>query len=149
MAVDYTDALSANWIIFPLYPIKNGKCTCENEGCEAAGKQPKAKNWQHSQHLDETQLAYLEDFDGLFFGNQLLDHPGGLVQDSAVGVVGVDGRAGGCESAEKRPAGSGRPAYIGKPGSGAAAHSYFTSTSEKSRRAALSEYPGIDLKRTA
>lgn len=148
MAVDYTDALSANWIIFPLYPIKNGKCTCENEGCEAAGKHPKAKNWQHSQHLDETQLAYLEDFDGLFFGNQLLDHHGVLVDKSKLLVVDVDGRNGGFESAEKLKHVRGQAAYIVKTGSGAGEHWYFKNTSEKSLRAALSEYPGIDFKST-
>src|SRR5699024_12298752 len=42
----------------------------------------------------------------------------------------------------------GQAAYIVKTGSGAGEHWYFKNTSEKSLRAALSEYPGIDFKST-
>src|SRR5699024_7751125 len=89
-----------------------------------------------------------EDFDGLFFGNQLLDHHGVLVDKSKLLVVDVDGRNGGFESAEKLKHVRGQAAYIVKTGSGAGEHWYFKNTSEKSLRAALSEYPGIDFKST-
>lgn len=148
MSVDYTDALDAGWRIFPLYPIKNGKCTCEKEDCKDAGKHPKAGNWQHTQPLDETQLAYLEDFDGLFFGNQLIDNYGIVVNTSGLIVVDVDGRNGGFESAKKITAMRDQCGFIVRTGSGGGEHWYFKNTSDQSLRTNLSDYPGIDFKST-
>lgn len=148
MTVDYTDALEQNWRIFPLYPIKNGKCTCEKDECNAAGKHPKASNWQHTQPMDDTQLAYLEDFDGIFFGNQLLDHYGIVVDTSGLLVVDVDGRNGGLESAKKLSHVREKAGFIVKTGSGAGEHWYFRYSGDASLRQSLPEYSGIDFKST-
>ena len=96
-AIDYTDALDANWIIFPLHGATNGKCHCGNDECKAILKHPVASNWQHTERYDEAQLAYLEDEDEIFKGNQLIDHYGVLVNKSGLIVVDVDGRNGGMD----------------------------------------------------
>ena len=93
--IDYEDYLAAGLIIFPLHPVVNGKCSCEKPDCEAAAKHPKSSAWQHTQPYDDDQLEYLEDVEGIFFGNQLLDHFGVLV--NGLLVVDVDGRNGGFE----------------------------------------------------
>src|SRR5690554_4916781 len=104
-AIDYTDELDAGWVIFPLYLImrtaEGVRCGCLNPACEAIGKHPRASNWQHTQPYDEEQLAYLEDFEGEYFGNQLIDSHGIVVASSGLLVVDVDGRNGGFASAEK------------------------------------------------
>src|SRR5690554_1144459 len=103
--IDYTDALDVGWRIFPLHDIlrtPDGKrCGCLDPDCPAIGKHPRSAAWQHTQDWDETQLEYLEDFDGVFFGNQLLDGYGIVVKTSGLLVVDVDGRNGGFEAAKE------------------------------------------------
>jgi len=143
--VDYTDAIEAQWIIFPLHPVINGKCGCENPKCAAAAKHPKASNWQHSTLYDDDQLEYLEDFEGVYFGNQLLDHYGVLVKGLL--VVDVDGRNGGFESAEKLQHIRAQSKFIVRTGSGGGEHWYFKLSDDVGRLAQnLKDYPGIDFK---
>src|SRR5690554_732349 len=102
--IDYTDALDAGWRIFPLHDIvitSDGKrCGCGDPECKTIGKHPRSAAWQHTQDWDDTQLAYLEDEDGTFFGNQFLDGYGIVTNTSELLVVDVDGRNGGFESAK-------------------------------------------------
>lgn len=154
-AIDYTDELDAGWVIFPLYPImrtaEGVRCGCLNPACEAIGKHPRASNWQHTQLYDEEQLAYLEDFEGEYFGNQLIDSHGVVVASSGLLVVDVDGRNGGFASAEKLKRIREQARYIVRTGSGNGEHWYFTIPAEwvgKSLSGTLRDYPGIDFKST-
>lgn len=152
-AVDYTDELAADWIIFPLYPIVRTaagvSCGCGEPDCGAIGKHPRASNWQHTQPYDEAQLAYLEDFDDEFFGNQLVDNHGVVVASSGLLVVDVDGRNGGFDSAESLQHIRDQSCYIVRTGSGNGEHWYFSVPQEwvgKSLSGTLRDYPGIDFK---
>lgn len=149
-AVDYTDALDASWRIFPLHSFEltaNGAvCACGRESCEAAGKHPKASNWQHTQPYDDTQLAYLEDDAGIFGGNQLLDHYGIVVNTSGLLVVDVDGRNGGFESAKKLQAIRDKCGFIVETGSGAGEHWYFKNIADFELLTNHADYKGIDFK---
>lgn len=151
--IDYTDELEAGWIIFPLHQIIRSaagvSCGCLNPDCEAIGKHPRASNWQHTQRYDEDQLAYLEDFDEEFFGNQLINSHGVVVASSGLLVVDVDGRNGGFESAKKLAAVRAQAGYIVRTGSGNGEHWYFKLPAEwagKSLSGTLRDYPGIDFK---
>lgn len=148
--VDYTDALDANWVIFPLQPIINGQCGCGDEECKAVGKHPKDKGWQNTQPYDEHQLEYLEDHEDMFLGNQLLNNYGVLVKDLL--VVDVDQRNGGVESIARLNKDLGisieeSALFSVQTGSGgASAHHYFRSTEPLRLKQTLHEYPGIDFK---
>ena len=155
MTIDYTDELDAGWIIFPLHRIDRTqncvRCGCGDDECQAIGKHPRASNWQHTQPYDDDQLAYLEDFDEEFFGNQLIDNHGVVVASSGLIIVDVDGRNGGFESAERLSHIRERASYIVRTGSGNGEHWYFTIPAEwvgKSLSGTLRDYPGIDFKST-
>jgi hypothetical protein len=155
MAVDYTDELEADWIIFPLHAIlrtaEGVRCACGDLECSAIGKHPKASNWQHTQPYDDEQLALLEDHDGEWFGNQLLDNHGVVVATSGLLVVDVDGRNGGFESAAQLAHIREQAGYIVRTGSGNGEHWYFTVPADwtgKSLSGTLRDYPGIDFKST-
>ncbi len=145
-AIDYEDYLAAGLIIFPLHPVVNGRCSCEKPDCEAAAKHPKSSAWQHTQPYDDDQLEYLEDVEGIFFGNQLLDHFGVLV--NGLLVVDVDGRNGGFESAEKLKHIRDQCEFIVRTGSGNGEHWYFKAQDAVRLAQTLSDYPGIDFKST-
>lgn len=98
------------------------------------------------QIYDEDQLAYLEDFENMFFGNQLLDHYGIVVSTSGLLVVDVDGRNGGFESSEKIKHIREQCEFIVKTGSGSGEHWFFKNDGETSLRTKLPDYPGIDFK---
>lgn len=155
MAVDYTDEIDADWIIFPLHAILRTadgvRCACGDLECSAIGKHPKASNWQHTQPYDDEQLALLEDHDGEWFGNQLLDNHGVVVTTSGLLVVDVDGRNGGFESAAQLAHIREQAGYIVRTGSGNGEHWYFTVPADwigKSLSGTLRDYPGIDFKST-
>ena len=154
-AIDYTDELAAGWIIFPLHTINRTAsgvtCGCLDPACQAIGKHPRASNWQHTQPYDEEQLAYLEDFDGEYFGNQLIDNHGVVVASSGLLIVDVDGRNGGFASAERLQHIREQARYIVRTGSGNGEHWYFSIPSEwvgKALSSTLRDYPGIDFKST-
>lgn len=155
MTIDYTDELDAGWVIFPLHQIirdaSGARCGCGAPECEAIGKHPRASNWQHTQPYDDEQLAYLEDFDGDFFGNQLIDNHGVVVATSGLVIVDVDGRSGGFESAKALAHIREQARYIVRTGSGNGEHWYFTIPAEwvgKSLSGTLRDFPGIDFKST-
>ena len=147
--IDYKDALAVGWIIIPLHRMTmtatGVKCLCERPDCEAAGKHPKASNWQAAQPFSEQQLAYLEDEDGIFGGNQLLDSHGVVLKQSGLLVVDVDGRNGGFESAKALAHIREACGYIVETGSGSGEHWYFKAA-DADLRTKLDGYPGIDFK---
>lgn len=147
MAIDYTDYLNAGLTIFPLHPIEGGACGCGNEDCKAAGKHPKAKNWQESEPLTAAQVAMLEDLDGLFFGNQLERGFGVLLGKSRLLVVDVDGRNGGMETAAKLQHIRDKCLFVVASGSGYGEHWYFILPDDgKTYATTLPQHPGIDFK---
>lgn len=156
MQITYKQALEAGWVVFPLHPIIKDahgslSCGCGDVKCSAIGKHPRASSWQHTGVFDAEQLAYLEDEDGQFFGNQLLRHHGVLLPASSLLVVDVDGRNGGWASAEKLAHIRAQAGYIVKTGSGDGEHWYFHIPAEwhgRSLVTGLKEYPGIDFKST-
>lgn len=154
-AIDYTDALGAGWRIFPLHDIlhtPDGKrCGCLDPDCPAIGKHPRSAAWQHTQDWDETQLEYLEDFDGVFFGNQLLDGYGIVVKTSGLLVVDVDGRNGGFETAKELEHIRDQAAFIVRTGSGNGEHWYFkvpADWQDKPLSTTLHTHKGVDFKST-
>ena len=155
MTVTYEDAIKADWRVFPLHEIidtPNGKaCGCMQEDCKAIGKHPRSGAWQHTQVWDDVQLEYLEDIDGEFFGNQLLDGYGIVVNTSGLLGVDIDGRNGGFESAKALQAYRDKCGYIVQSGSRNGEHWYFKipqSWQGKRFLTNLSEYKGIDFKST-
>lgn len=151
--IDYTDALDANWRIFPLHDINYAEgrqfCGCGHEDCEAIGKHPRAGNWQITPVWDEDQLSYLEDEDELFFGNQLIDGYGIVVNTSGLIVVDVDGRNGGFESADKLAEIREKCGFIVESGSCNGEHWYFAlPESDDNYLTNHKDYAGIDFKTT-
>ena len=151
--MDYTDALAADWRICPLHEIimlEGGEraCGCGNPDCEAIGKHPRQANWQIGAKWDDAQLAYLEDEDGEFFGNQLIDGHGVVLQPSGLLVVDVDGRNGGWESAKKLADIRAQCGYIVFTGSQNGEHWYFKAPAGVDLRQSHQDYPGIDFKST-
>lgn len=149
--VDYTDALKAGWRVFPLHDIiytpEGAKCGCEREDCQAAGKHPRSRNWQRTPIWDDDQLAYLEDYEGLFNGNQLTNGYGIVVDTSGLLVVDVDGRNGGLETAKGLQHIRDQCGFIVQSGSGYGEHWYFT-IPEGSPPLMMThpDYKGIDFK---
>ena len=151
--MDYTDALAAEWRICPLHeiiirPDGTRACGCGNPGCEAIGKHPRMANWQIGARWDAEQLAYLEDEEGEFFGNQFLDGHGVVLQPSGLLVVDVDGRNGGFPSAKKLAHIREQCGYIIQTGSQSGEHWYFKAPEGVDLRQTHQEYPGIDFKST-
>ena len=151
--MDYTDALAAEWRICPLHEIiilPDGKraCGCGNPACEAIGKHPRMANWQIGARWDAEQLAYLEDEEGEFFGNQFLDGHGVVLQPSGLLVVDVDGRNGGFPSAKKLAHIREQCGYIIQTGSQNGEHWYFKAPEGVDLRQTHQDYQGIDFKST-
>lgn len=144
--IDYQDELAAGWRIFPLHPIEGGKCGCGNAECTAIGKHPKSANWQHTPAWDAEQLKFLEDEEGHFFGNQLQDGHGVVVQTSGLLVVDVDGRNGGWESAKKLAHIRAQAGYIVQTGSQNGEHWYFKAPHCMALSGQIKHLPGIDFK---
>lgn len=71
-AVEY---LQAGMTLFPLHPIVQGKCRCENPDCEAAGKHPLRKNWQHQERESEATVkeVWIDVYECNSFGWKLDD----------------------------------------------------------------------------
>lgn len=149
--VDYTDAIDAGWRVFPLHEIikteDRVRCGCEREDCEAIGKHPRSRNWQHTPIWDEDQLAYLEDHDGLFNGNQLEDGYGIVVDTSGLLVVDIDGRNGGLETAKRLQHIRDKCGFVVESGSGIGMHWYFKMPADAPQLMGKhKDYPGIDFK---
>jgi len=145
--VTYQDALEQGWRVFPLYPIVDGRCGCGDERCESAGKHPRDKSWQNTPVWSDVQLAYLEDDEGVFHGNQLLEGYGVVVNTSGLLVVDVDGRNGGFASAEKLKWLRDQCGFIVRTGSHDGEHWYFKMPEHDKRlSSAHRDYKGIDFK---
>lgn len=148
----YQEHLAQNHTVIPIHPIgSEGKCSCGNPACKAAGKHARGTNWQNPPQMTTDRLARLEDRDGIFrTGNQLLNY-GVLLPQSGIIVVDVDGRNGGFASVESLQYVRNTCGYIVESGSGNGEHWYFYLPPEwrgKKLKTSIPEYKGIDFKST-
>jgi putative DNA primase/helicase len=44
------------WFVFPLYGIKDGRCTCSQSNCKSSGKHPRLSDWQNKATRDIWQI---------------------------------------------------------------------------------------------
>ena len=140
----HQDYREAGLRIFPIWPIENGRCTCGNPQCpeEAAGKHPRASNWQHTPEWSDEQVENFETYGWFETGFGVLCR--GLL------VVDVDERNGGDIGLEKliqdfpEIAGCG---FVVRTGSGGKSrHYYFKAPDGVSLMGKLDGYKGIDFK---
>ena len=90
----YNQFLEAGYPIFGLHGIReDGSCGCENPRCEAAGKHPILKQWQHSPLWSDDQLEVMHETGQLATGYGVLCN--GLI------VIDMDPRNGGNKSITK------------------------------------------------
>ncbi|WP_299313461.1 bifunctional DNA primase/polymerase [uncultured Halomonas sp.] len=138
----YNDFIEADIRIFPLWPIEGGACTCGDEECHAAGKHPRASNWQHSPEWSEDQIEAMEESGQFATGYGVV--VAGLL------VVDVDERNGGADSYAKLGEDFPEIAAAGlvvRTGSGGASrHLYFKLPEDAALVQNLPQYPGIDFK---
>ena len=148
----YQEHLTQNHTVIPIHPIgEDGRCTCGNAACSAAGKHARGSGWQNPPQLTTDRLARLEDRDGIFrTGNQLLNY-GVLLPQSGLIVVDIDGRNGGFASVERLQYARNSCGYIVESGSGNGEHRYFYLPPEwrgKKLKTRIPEYKGLDFKST-
>jgi hypothetical protein len=48
IAIDALAYTSMGWAVFPLHPVRNGRCACAYPDCDAAGKHPIPTRWQNT-----------------------------------------------------------------------------------------------------
>lgn len=142
--MNHRDFFEAGFRVFPLWPIKDGKCTCEKPNCppEAAGKHPRASNWQHTPVWSDEQMDNYDEYGFFETGYGILCN-GWLVID-------VDARNGGNAGYEKLIADYPQIAASGlivSTGSGGGSkHLFFKAPPGAALVSKLKEYDGIDFK---
>lgn len=139
----HRDFLDAGLRVFPLWPISGTECGCGDPDCAAAGKHPRASNWQHSPHWSDDQLDIMEEM------GQFATGYGVLVR--VLLCVDVDERNGGAESFERLcadlPGLAEHCGLVVKTGSGGRSrHLYYRLPESVALVQALAAYPGIDFK---
>lgn len=87
---DAEEYLSSGLRLIPIHPIVQGKCSCENPNCNAAGKHPLRANWQNQRLVDS---AIFEVWRDVYQCNAL-----GWALDQDHIVIDIDPRNGGTES---------------------------------------------------
>lgn len=130
--------------IFPLWPIVDGECSCQNPECTAAGKHPSAPSWQHTPIWSDDQIDFIEESGQIDTGYGCLVS-GGLL------VIDVDARNGGVGSFERlltEYPDIGFAGLVVDTGSrGGSRHYYFRVPLPPVALAqTLDAYPGIDFK---
>lgn len=142
-AVQYARAFwEAGLHVFPLNGFTGKQCGCGDERCQAAGKHPRAKNWQHTPLWDDEQMDNIEEAGWFSSGYGVLCK--GLL------VIDVDVRNGGEESYARLVAAVPEIASAGlivRSGRGdGGRHLYFSLPEAVPMVQHLSEYRGIDFK---
>jgi hypothetical protein len=139
----YRDFVESGFRIFGLYSIVDGRCSCGNDHCTAAGKHPIASNWQHTPHWSDDQLDVMEMTDQLATGY------GVLVSDGLL-VIDVDARNGGIVSYQKLlesiPAIAGAGLVVNTGSGGGSKHLFFSVPADAALMQHHQDYPGIDFK---
>ena len=139
----YTDFMDAGYRIFGLYQVLPGPlCGCGEPTCNAIGKHPVARSWQHTPMWSEDQLDIMEQTDQLKTGYGVL--VSGLL------VVDIDARNGGMQSYQRLiediPEVMGAGLVVETGSGGGSKHLYFALPEPVALVQTLDEYPGIDFK---
>ncbi|NEP82436.1 MAG: hypothetical protein F6K39_32385 [Okeania sp. SIO3B3] len=133
--------------VFPLWGFTGtgdtATCECGRSNCDAAGKHPRAANWQHTPLWDEDQLGAIGEAGHFDSGYGVLC--AGLL------VIDVDARNGGVDSfaklAEAIPEIGGAGMVVETGSGGGSRHLYFRAPSEAVAMVQhLPDYPGLDFK---
>lgn len=151
---EYTDYHDAGFIVFPLYPIINGKCSCSRLNCRDAGKHPISQGWQNLPLMSDEQFEIVTGADGLS-RNRLADGFGVLLSRTADAltkllVIDTDPRNGGHESyarlieAVPEITRAGCIVETGRRDGGK--HLYFKIPADLDLVGSLPDYSGIDFK---
>lgn len=140
--MNHWDYVEAEYKVFGLHKLVNGRCSCDNENCEAAGKHPRSSAWQFTPHWTDEQLEVME-----MTGQ--LDTGFGVICDGSL-IIDIDPRNGGDESFKKLVSDTGIDfkaisKFIVATGGGGH-HIYFTYSGAEKLRKSLKEYEGIDFK---
>ena len=138
--------IEAGLRIFPLWGFTgtgdDAACECGNPRCQAAGKHPRASNWQHTPEWDEDQLDAMETYGQLASGYGVLC--AGLL------VVDVDARNGGLASyaalCEAVPDVQQAGLIVATGSGGGSKHLYFRVPLGQAYLAHLPQFPGLDFK---
>lgn len=142
--MNYNDFIESGYRVFGLHKIINGRCSCEREDCEAAGKHPIAANWQHTPEWSDEQIETME-LTGQF-------ETGYGVLCKGLLVVDVDERNGGAESYQNLindiPEISGAGLIVRTGSGGQSKHLYFSIDEGLALNQKHENYPGIDFKST-
>lgn len=140
--MDYRDFVDAGLPVFALWPIEGGACGCGRPDCEAAGKHPRASNWQHTPIWSDEQLETMEAMGQFATGYGVLVN--GLL------VVDVDARNGGMDSyaklLESLPEIGGAGLVVNTGSGNGSKHLYFSLPEPMALLQSLPGYPGIDFK---
>lgn len=143
--MNYADYWESEYRVFSLYRIMpDGSCECEKENCPAAGKHPRAENWQHTPDWSDEQIETMEEM------GQFATGFGVLVNKLL--VVDVDARNGGVESYAKLCADldldlDAASGFVVNTGSGKGSkHVYFMLPETMALMQHHERYPGIDFK---
>jgi len=144
--MQYRECLEAGMRVFALWPLTaDGQCGCGDPTCDAAGKHPRASNWQHTPLWSEDQIEVMEEMDQFATGYGVLVSGGWLVID-------VDERNGGAESYAKllddHPEVAGAGMIVRTGSGGQSKHLYFRLREDAAMMQHLDAYPGIDFKST-
>jgi hypothetical protein len=139
----HAEFIEAGFRVFPLWGFRGETCECDNPNCEAAGKHPRAANWQHTPEWDDDQINAME-LAGHF------DSGYGVLCRGFI-VVDVDARNGGIESftrlCDAIPEISGAGLIVTTGSGGGSRHLYFRAPSEPvAMLQHLADYPGLDFK---
>jgi len=134
----YDQFLEAGYPIFGLHGISDdGSCACENPRCDAAGKHPVLKQWQHSPIWSDDQLEVMHETGQLATGYGVLCN--GLI------VIDIDPRNGGNKSYQKLAHIAEQCQFVVATGGGGK-HLYFKAPEGVALVSHLSAYKGIDFK---
>jgi hypothetical protein len=139
----HAEFIEAGFRVFPLWGFRGDTCECDNPNCAAAGKHPRAANWQHCPEWDEDQIEAMEMAGHFDSGYGVLCR-GWLVVD-------VDARNGGVESftrlSEAIPEIAGAGLIVTTGSGGGSRHLYFRAPVEPvAMLQHLADYPGLDFK---
>jgi hypothetical protein len=137
------DYIDAGFRVFGLHNIVDGKCSCGDQECKAAGKHPIASNWQHTPQWSDDQLETMEDLDHFKTGF-------GVLVDGYL-IIDVDARNGGIESFSQlcKAAGLdllGESGFAVETGSGGGSMHIYYKHDGKPLMHHHNKYKGIDFK---
>lgn len=151
---EYNEYYDAGFVVFPLHPMINGKCSCYDPKCEAHGKHPMTAGYTKLQYMTKSDFERATSTRDT--GANRFDSGFGVLMDNRKEpgiknlVIDSDPRNGGAESLarllEDVPA-LGQAGLIVNTGRGdGGKHYYFTVPKELKLKGSHAKYPGIDFK---